>query len=303
MSLASSLPSELISHVLDFISAETSIRDPLLSRMTKADVGACTLTCKYWAIRCRRRIFAQLTLSTAEDLAELVAIASAEATSYSAAQFVVRLTVEQSEGGVPWAHNVPRLLTNKLPNLQGFVYTNSPFADATALTLHPNTSRIFPAYLRNLADTVTSLELRNQAFGSFTDIARVVAALPLLLTSLSIISVIWKTTQRALPAALQFGRYLQNIHIERSTASWPFISILTTSTRNSTQFGTSVVDELPAFDSWDAKVIAAIAKHWLSGPSLADAIVNFSCRTSKDSAIREGTDNDWLSSTRSSCYE
>lgn len=173
------LPSELVDLILDFVTQEQPCSIRISDRFTKAELNNCALTWRHWAKRCRGHIFNSNTLSSQGDLSMLISLILTTSGAQNLADLIGRLVVEQDSGCIPrWAHNFPRLLAHKLPALTQFSYANSPFADAGTIYLHPHMTRIFPAYVASSGWGITVLELRNQRYKSFADMARVIGSLP-----------------------------------------------------------------------------------------------------------------------------
>ena len=221
----------------------------------------------------------------------LVSLTSTTSGVQNIAELIRRLVVEQDDGCIPWAHNVPRLLARKLPALTQFSYANAPFADARAIILHPHMTRIFPAYVASSGWDIKVLELRNQRYTSFADMARIIGSLPRL-TTLRCNSVTWRTAPE-FPgrAPLRAGPHLLSIEVRECDVHWPFIWLMTSAHRISDRrLGTSssALDVVPVFSRVESWLINGVVRAWLSKMSVRISETAFSCRHSRVSDVSEG---------------
>lgn len=290
-SRTNSLPSEIVDRILDFVVEEQPSSIRVVDRFTKAQLGACALTCRYWAGRCRKRIFGSLTLNSEDDLSKLIDFMAIPRSTLEVADLITRLVVEQSDGCVPWAHNVPKLLAEILPNLSHFGYANSPFADANAITTHPNMARIFPAYMSSSGWRITVLELSNQRYTSFSDTVRVVGSL-LQLHTLRCTAISWKQPPPDTPNGTRWrvGPYLLSIEVREGGVHWPFLWLMTSTRKDAHEGMRTTSDVAPVFNGLESTLINSIVRVWLNGPGLGSAVTetDFSCRHSRTPGNNEG---------------
>ncbi|KAI0090861.1 hypothetical protein BDY19DRAFT_741680 [Irpex rosettiformis] len=116
---AADLPPELFPLILQHLTDDDQGRE-YSRRSTKYDLSAVSLTCRFWAERCRPHLFRSLNLQTKEHLYEFSELLDQAS---HALQEVTPLTVHLQtllviplEGGPPWIHLVFSVLRYKLPD-------------------------------------------------------------------------------------------------------------------------------------------------------------------------------------------
>ena len=251
--------------MLDFVVEHQPSPIPVSRRFTKAQLGACALTCRYWAERCRRRVFESLTLNSQKALSDLVEFISV---NWSFAELVTRLVIEQDDGCVPWTHNVPRLLAHRLPNLRHLGYTNPPFFHVEAFSMHPHIARILPVYMSSSGWHITIFELNNQRYTSFLDLVRVVGSL-VELRILRCTAVSWKNPLPNIPdgAHGKAGPYLRFVEVRGSAVYWPFIWFMTSTAREAPKYMHYAVDSgvVPILTRLESSLMNNVVQTWLCG--------------------------------------
>ncbi|GJE90209.1 hypothetical protein PsYK624_063350 [Phanerochaete sordida] len=113
-SLAADLPEELIHQIVDFLSgqylshfAEEAEHMPPEAplKLTKKQLGSCSLACRHWAAYIRHKIFYELTLRSHEDARTLLGFASAPVSPrFGIAQHVQGLVLSIDLADAPWAY-------------------------------------------------------------------------------------------------------------------------------------------------------------------------------------------------------
>ena len=111
------LPAELIEEILGWLTE----RGPAGLRLTKRQLSSCSLTCKYWARRCRPLLFISITLATRDDALTLLEFMHRP--SCYAAAWTETLHLHQREPSYPWTHLIYMRAAQDLPNLQRVTHT------------------------------------------------------------------------------------------------------------------------------------------------------------------------------------
>lgn len=75
-------------------------------RQTKHELGACSLTCKYWAARIRPLIFTKLAIRSREDALAFIHLCHSATPGTSVGAFVKFLTLNQSAAECSWVHHI-----------------------------------------------------------------------------------------------------------------------------------------------------------------------------------------------------
>lgn len=180
MATAADLPPELFERIISFLAGERLEHQfdmPL--EVSKGQLGVCSLTCRFWAVQCRRRMFRRLTLRSHEDFTTLQAFVEASKEyNWSIARFLGEVELECRISDHPWIHH---LYTSKslLPRL-------SPYG--VYITLHnrgpeqktPNTIRgvhhLLPRSIPPSLSLAVHLDLQDIHFRSFEQITNIVAS-------------------------------------------------------------------------------------------------------------------------------
>lgn len=116
---AERLPSEIIARIVELLSGhhpETWERGPDICaplKLSKRELGNCSVVCKYWARSLRRDVFRRLILKSAEDGRQFQSfIRSPASLELSIARLVERIDLRYDLSGPPWAHLVFLTLWN-----------------------------------------------------------------------------------------------------------------------------------------------------------------------------------------------
>lgn len=137
-----SLPAEVISMVVDHLIAHYTA-----SPQAKRNMGLCSLTCWYWARRCRPLLFRELRLSCREDAVTLLDLAR----KGGIRTWIRFLVLLQKEPSCPWTHNIYIQFQDVIPDLLEITHilewqaTDTPRTASNTRSLHPSVPRSLPA--------------------------------------------------------------------------------------------------------------------------------------------------------------
>lgn len=222
---ASDLPEELFERILDFIEFRDIYHEDIV-QMSKKDIGSCALVCRYWAHRCRPRIFKELTLRCRKDVQELCKLLDEPNTKILT--YISDIILHHQGTGEPWVHLVPILLRPRLsdnfawlvlkvdsPASEGHAF-KSPFEGLPGNTI-PRSLALF-----------TSLTLTNLKLRAFRDLYQLVGQLPPL-RELSCTNITWPAVTLSDVLVLPSPRIsccLGIMSISKCTSIRPFLRML-----------------------------------------------------------------------------
>lgn len=239
-------------------------------KLSKRELGACSLVCWYWARRIRGDIFGRLALRSRDDVLAFTALITSTFwhadSGFRIVMHVWHLQLEQDIHSLPWIHLVLHCLPHRLlPNMKdGFCDTITVLLkgstgesqgsgglvkDLTKYCAPPSIYHGLPRRLPLTPSTLQRVDITNTTFRSFNDFISFVSGIAA--WSLQCSSV------RPLDAELLDTRILPNIlhtkprqtpryvGIRNCTPIWPFFWTVTTC-------------RLPLNQSWRRRHIPAV---------------------------------------------
>lgn len=254
--MAAQLPPELFKNILHFLlggsmeifpEERRRYRQPPALELSKRELCACSLVCRYWAQQLRPKIYsAPILRSRRQALAFIWCVKSTFWSMHSGflvAEYVEGLRLEQDVHSPSWIHLILHLLPHYLlPNLRRRFYNSIWIAFSTpesSSSSEPGQKRYAPpidhGLPRRLPLTLSRLyimSVENTTFCSFKDFISFVSQIPTCQTFCD--AVYWLDTEtldiRFPPAILhakprQIPSYTM---VTDCSAVWPFVWVFTT---------------------------------------------------------------------------
>ena len=113
------LPPEIIAKIVEVLDMNYLDRRP--ARVQKADLAACSLTCRYWAAKIQPQLFASLELRSAGDIQDLLGIISRKPHLGTKIDYI-ELAVYISTA--PYIHHLERKRSDPSFSIDGFAYAS-----------------------------------------------------------------------------------------------------------------------------------------------------------------------------------
>ncbi|KAI0088173.1 hypothetical protein BDY19DRAFT_994099 [Irpex rosettiformis] len=211
------LPPELITYVVDWVTR---------SDLTKHELGLCSLTCRYWARRCRPLVFQKLKLESPDDARTLLEYVHRPGSDI--AVWMKSLILVQKEPSYPWTHLIYLRFSAKIPQLVEITHIlQGPKHDPSETqrprrihSLHPSIPKSLPSlYNRCSRAHLDGLHLR-----SFSNFIHLVGTLNAC-TSLWCTDVSWfEQAEPTRRIALRAGkrRIMRDILLNNCTDVWVY---------------------------------------------------------------------------------
>lgn len=115
--MACRFPLEVFGLVIAAFTEWPTFNPKLGVRMSKREIGACSMTCRYWAMKCRYWMFASISLKSREDFdsfLQLIDTATEMEDIPSLAECIQEIDVRHSGPWVvPWFHHILRELRDR----------------------------------------------------------------------------------------------------------------------------------------------------------------------------------------------
>lgn len=218
---AADIPEELFELVLDILTRDvTLIRKPEDRAPAKRCMNRCSLVCKFWASRCRPRIFSHLTLRSIRDAHTLLSL------SHTVRHYIVDLFLEETEPCEPWTHIVYRAVASGKLSLDTIAHkldgACTPTSVQTLRSLHPSLPQRTPVAFRDHI----FVHVMNYRLQVFTDIAQLVRKL---LESknwqLEFTNISWIKPPEAVPSTLGMKNraMCDQVEVRQCVERWPFV--------------------------------------------------------------------------------
>ena len=169
---AADIPEELFDQILEFLTLAV-VYKPEDRAPAKHHMNQCSLVCKFWASRCRPRIFDHITLRSLKDAQTLLSFSPA------VKRYVIDLFLEETEPCEPWTHLIYRAVAHGDFSTYRFDFTHkldgacTPMSVQTLRSLHPSLPQRTPVVIRE----AFHLYVMNYRLHAFTDIAHLVRKL------------------------------------------------------------------------------------------------------------------------------
>ena len=223
------LPPPVLDFILDITAGPVYHPDPAQRRAAKHALSALALVCTSWALRCRTRIFAILTLRSAEDAAVLLAFAP------DVHACVVDVVLEDTGTGPPWTHRVYMALCRG-----GFrpSITVSHCVGAAAVGMTRSLHSLYGPLPRSLPALYKSpwpLSISDHHFPSFTDLLHFSSALrpKSIYWELQLTNVSWSTLAADPPPVIldlasKRRSLCSSIDVKACPERWPFFWLCVT---------------------------------------------------------------------------
>ncbi len=269
------------------------ILDAVIHHGDQATLLACAMAFHTWLQRCKAALFKSITVVAPTELARLLPCLNFP--SSFLVRHVRRICVVQDESHQPWGHAMLADLGNRLPHVQelsfrvrgnqGVGHIQPRFSTFSA---HPTMPSLLPS-LFSAFGTITKLQLTNYCFRSFTDILRLVSALPSL-EDLGCEKLWWNHIAAAPPQLARTGHKLVRVRLRECRDTWPFLWLwaapVTTSTPADSGF--------PGLNETDVLVAGEMGRNCTS--LAATTYSDMECRQSEDKKICELDQKDHLAS-------
>ena len=175
-------PSEVIAQIVEALTMD----DLAMTRAQKADLAACSMTCRYWAAKIQPLLFASLELRNAEDIQYLLGIISRKPHLGKIIDYI-ELAVYIST--TPYIHHLPKLSEVLSPtatqavsvhNMHSIYEEKSPASDIDVVALPRSANSLLglPRAIPISALPITTLTLGNFKFTTRLGLLRLVTSLP-----------------------------------------------------------------------------------------------------------------------------
>lgn len=121
------LPPDIVTNILQFLGGKTidyrcfykRYKDRRPLQLSKRELGACSLTCRAWAVRLRGVLFAKLTLRSREDVSPFFSLCTSSFAGRRTGPLVQALELHQDLASLSWIHLVTVFAPRHLvPNLR-----------------------------------------------------------------------------------------------------------------------------------------------------------------------------------------
>lgn len=167
--MASTLPSEILDRILDFIALNIGVFDNhgfQEMKIYKHALAACSMICRYWSSRCRNHLFEYIVLRHPDDLDGFLTLLDQPVSNLIVSSVRVARTYEYKSNNVPWSHHILVFLTQKLPHIDFVYYQN-----------HPKCRSALPPTFSKSLSALRALTLSQQDFSAFSDFSRIIGVL------------------------------------------------------------------------------------------------------------------------------
>ena len=240
------LPQELFADILFFLCLDKPLNTTMPAQPTNGELGACSLVCRFWAIRIRTRLFGKLVLHSYDRALEFIALAKSEVWPSNAifgiGMYASTFEFEQSTQSPPWIHLVLHCMPSCLLRRET-INSRITFSGTTNLKRHhalpeslpPSTNVYYPClprrfpYKRNISIFV--LALKSMTFRHFKDTRSLLFSMCPEATYIECRSLRWLDlgeVDTVIPRISQSKRRLFSVEVYDCTAVWPFISVFAT---------------------------------------------------------------------------
>ena len=208
-------------------------------KLSKKELSACSLTCKYWAKHLRRYIFRAITVRSREDWSTFVEFATSNIVKPNIGKFVEYFTLHQTVPSRPWVHLAlicrPKGIFPSLHRL------NVESQGASAMGAAPNSPltlrsvyQDIPGSFPPLSADIAKFSLVNIHFSSFEDIMATVDSVAC--TTIYCQQLSWSNSDVLIPSYLpaafskvrRWRTSAKEVHIQQCAAYWPFLWMVVT---------------------------------------------------------------------------
>lgn len=199
---------------------------------SKRTLSKCSLTCRFWASRCRPWIFERTTLRSPEDLHTLLSFPT------TIRLYITDLFLEETEPCIPWTHIAYTCVRRQDFSPTVRLYHNLNGAcTATSIQILRSLHQSLPKRIPNLIEDCFPLCIRNYRLQEFTDLVQLVRKLSRARWwNIEFSNVSWIKQPDILPPALSTKNraMCDRLEIRECVERWPFVW-LCISTRQPTQ--------------------------------------------------------------------
>ncbi|KAI0701972.1 hypothetical protein BC835DRAFT_146342 [Cytidiella melzeri] len=224
------LPTELVSIILDWLTSNGTAR----LNITKAQLSSCSLTCRYWASRCRPLLFREIKLASREDAQTLLHLLQPPNSEFGV--WLRFLVLIQKVPSYPWTHLIYMQLSDRIPKYIAITHvlegnTSSLHTTQNIQFLHPSLPRTLPASLFRCFD-VHLINLRFRSAFELVDLVGKLHACSFLRCK----DVSWAGPVDAAPR-LKAGkrRLVDDILLHNCPDAWVYIWLCVTTKRPTSQ--------------------------------------------------------------------
>lgn len=222
----------------------TSSEEPSL-HITKKQLSSCSMTCRYWANKCRPNIFHDLTLSSRTDARTLLSFI--EDPESKIGSWIASLALKQREPSIPWTHLIyaSRSLLDHGVSITHELSGSSPKLPLRIRSLHPSVPRPLPLLFHRCHD-VHLLDLHFQSFLDLVDLTgQLTDPVSLRCTNLT-----WTNSPCGDAHELQKGtrRLINSVLLEDCNEHWPFVWLCVTAKRPQQQRADNSVPYIAPID-------------------------------------------------------
>ncbi len=232
---AEDLPPELFKTIVDSLVAPTSIADVVrkrfpLDKACKHALGEISLTCRYFATRCRPFIFQVVSLRSRDDILTLRFFIESPLSKIRA--YIRRINVQhdQDKPGAPWIHLLQVSLTQSLLRTP---HVEVKLADTACSPIQRKLRTIYIGLPRPLPPPtfqIALLTLSNYKLASLRELQRLVVGLPTL-RKLFCENLSWGNTLLEAPIPIPPGTLrrcqLRSVTMKRCQEHWLMFWLLT----------------------------------------------------------------------------
>lgn len=218
------LPPELVDLIVGiFTFTESITRSPEERGIKKRSLSLCSLTCRYWASRCRPLIFSHTILRCLKDFQTLSTFSTV------VRGYVRDLGLEDTAGSVPWTHMVYAFVgQGGLSTSVNVVHTlNGACTPTSVQTLH-SLYRSLPLHPPNYIQDDFPLIIENFRLQSFIHIVDVVRKLwGMMHWQVTFRNVSWLSSPSFLPTVLSTKNrgVCDRVELRDCPERWPFVWI------------------------------------------------------------------------------
>jgi hypothetical protein len=229
--MAADIPPELFDRMLNYLTWDaTLVAAYHLSderKEKKRILGRCSLTCRYWASRCRIQIFNILTIRSLVDLQSLLGFTPI------VRSYIEHLFLEETEPCIPWTHHVyMRIRDGVFPQHMFVTHTLDGACTPTSVqrlrSLHQSLPRQPPVFIWD-NHTVCVSNYRLETFSD--DIAQLVRRFRAQsYWELKFTNVSWIKEPDTLPTVLQMKKraMCHLVTLKECPDRWPFVWLFVT---------------------------------------------------------------------------